>query len=227
MNAFCRRIPSSHFLFMHTIRNAAILLGLSAGMVFANNAPAHAAACASGNQPFSYWIALGGAGCEVGDMRFSDFNISGAVLSTDALAVAEIPGLHTVNAQSAGSWIGAGTYGYTATSLAEPIDQISADTTRASGANYTGETATTPAGTHNCLVSQAIPNCQGAPFSPQISYVPPTPSVVVLNSFTASSPGMIQYNNQLRQTPGPLAILGAGTAFGFSRKLRSRIKASA
>ncbi len=212
---------------MHTIRNAAILLGLSAGMVFANNAPAHAAACLSGSQAFSYWIGLGAGGCEVGDMRFSNFNISGAVLATDALAVAEITGLHTVNAQSSSAWVGAGTYGYTATSLAKLIDQVSADTTRAAGAFYTGETSTTPAGTHNCQVSQVIPNCQGAPFSPVIAYAPPTPSVEVVNSFNAGSPGMIQYNNQLRQTPGPLAILGAGTAFGFSRKLRSRIKASA
>ena len=34
------------------------------------------------------------------------------------------------------------------------------------------------------------------------------------------------YQNTFRQTPGPLPILGAGAAFGFSRKLRSRIKAS-
>jgi hypothetical protein len=32
------------------------------------------------------------------------------------------------------------------------------------------------------------------------------------------------YSNHFRQTPGPLPILGAGAAFGFSRKLRSRIK---
>lgn len=34
------------------------------------------------------------------------------------------------------------------------------------------------------------------------------------------------YQNVYRQTPGPLPILGAGAALGFSRKLRSRIKAS-
>lgn len=33
-------------------------------------------------------------------------------------------------------------------------------------------------------------------------------------------------NNDLRNVPGPLPILGAGAAFGFSRKLRGRIKAS-
>jgi hypothetical protein len=33
------------------------------------------------------------------------------------------------------------------------------------------------------------------------------------------------YTNTFRQTPGPLPILGAGTALGFSRKLRKRVKA--
>lgn len=32
--------------------------------------------------------------------------------------------------------------------------------------------------------------------------------------------------NELRDVPGPLPILGAGAAFGFSRKLRGRIKAA-
>lgn len=34
------------------------------------------------------------------------------------------------------------------------------------------------------------------------------------------------YQNSYRQAPGPLSVLGAGAAFGFSRKLRARIKAS-
>jgi hypothetical protein len=34
------------------------------------------------------------------------------------------------------------------------------------------------------------------------------------------------YQNVYRQVPGPLPILGAGAAFGFSRKLRSRIKST-
>ena len=34
------------------------------------------------------------------------------------------------------------------------------------------------------------------------------------------------YTNTFESVPGPLPILGAGAAFGFSRKLRGRIKAS-
>jgi hypothetical protein len=41
----------------------------------------------------------------------------------------------------------------------------------------------------------------------------------------ASGAVMDNYTNTL-QTPGPLPILGAGAAFGFSRKLRGRIKAA-
>ena len=33
-------------------------------------------------------------------------------------------------------------------------------------------------------------------------------------------------SNNFRATPGPLPVLGAGAAFGFSRKLRGRIKAA-
>lgn len=43
---------------------------------------------------------------------------------------------------------------------------------------------------------------------------------------TAGAGSIDNYVNQYRQTPGPLPILGAGAAFGFSRKLRSRIKAA-
>ena len=38
--------------------------------------------------------------------------------------------------------------------------------------------------------------------------------------------GVVDNFRNSYQTPGPLPILGAGAAFGFSRKLRSRIKAS-
>ena len=41
----------------------------------------------------------------------------------------------------------------------------------------------------------------------------------------AAAPKIDNFTNNYRQSPGPLPILGAGAAFGFSRKLRSRIKA--
>jgi hypothetical protein len=41
---------------------------------------------------------------------------------------------------------------------------------------------------------------------------------------TGANVGIDLITNTYTQTPGPLPILGAGAAFGFSRKLRSRIK---
>ena len=45
----------------------------------------------------------------------------------------------------------------------------------------------------------------------------------------ATSGGLSSFTNTFQQAevPGPLPLMGAGMAFGFSRKLRSRIKASA
>jgi hypothetical protein len=49
----------------------------------------------------------------------------------------------------------------------------------------------------------------------------------IRDEVTTTGGGVIPgLNNDFRQTPGPLPILGAGAAFGFSRKLRARIKTS-
>jgi hypothetical protein len=46
----------------------------------------------------------------------------------------------------------------------------------------------------------------------------------IVDTITAGNSTVDAYQNIYRQAPGPLPILGAGAAFGFSRKLRSRIK---
>jgi hypothetical protein len=50
----------------------------------------------------------------------------------------------------------------------------------------------------------------------------------IVDSYVVSGTdvGIDKVTNTFTQTPGPLPILGAGAAFGFSRKLRRRIKAS-
>jgi len=45
------------------------------------------------------------------------------------------------------------------------------------------------------------------------------------DTFTTNGGAIDNMQNTVR-TPGPLPILGAGAAFGFSRKLRGRIKAA-
>jgi hypothetical protein len=50
----------------------------------------------------------------------------------------------------------------------------------------------------------------------------------VVDTATANVGGSIDnYQNSFRQNdvPGPLPLMGAGAAFGFTRKLRRRVKA--
>jgi hypothetical protein len=56
--------------------------------------------------------------------------------------------------------------------------------------------------------------------------LPDTSVELIYSNFVNNSP-LPSFTNTITQTPGPLPILGAGAAFGFSRKLRKRIKQSA
>ncbi|MEB3301648.1 MAG: hypothetical protein VKN56_06715 [Cyanobacteriota bacterium] len=50
-------------------------------------------------------------------------------------------------------------------------------------------------------------------------------TLYITDTYTGTSTAAVDNFINTYQTPGPLPILGAGAAFGFSRKLRSRIKA--
>jgi hypothetical protein len=50
-------------------------------------------------------------------------------------------------------------------------------------------------------------------------------TLYITDTYTGTSTAALDNFINTYQTPGPLPILGAGAAFGFSRKLRSRIKA--
>jgi hypothetical protein len=53
-------------------------------------------------------------------------------------------------------------------------------------------------------------------------------SLYIVDSYvvTGGAVGIDKITNTFESVPGPLPILGAGAAFGFSRKLRGRIKAA-
>lgn len=55
--------------------------------------------------------------------------------------------------------------------------------------------------------------------------LPEAPTYYFRDTFTTDGGAIDNMQNTVR-TPGPLPILGAGAAFGFSRKLRGRIKAA-
>ncbi len=54
--------------------------------------------------------------------------------------------------------------------------------------------------------------------------VQPNTSLYIVDTAVFRGRVIDSYHNAFRQVPGPLPILGAGAAFGFSRKLRGRIK---
>ena len=51
-------------------------------------------------------------------------------------------------------------------------------------------------------------------------------TLYVSDTYSTGSGGELDNISNTFKTPGPLPVLGAGAAFGFSRKLRHRIKAS-
>jgi hypothetical protein len=70
-------------------------------------------------------------------------------------------------------------------------------------------------------------NLTGAGFEPVVPFSPRQQIWIrdTYNNPVAGQSSIDNVENTVR-TPGPLPILGAGAAFGFSRKLRGRIKAS-
>jgi len=63
------------------------------------------------------------------------------------------------------------------------------------------------------------------PFGYSADYKSTTDMIWVKVDYNFAAPGLDNIQDY-HQTPGPLPILGAGAAFGFSRKLRGRIKAA-
>ena len=67
----------------------------------------------------------------------------------------------------------------------------------------------------------------GSPIIDIFANFGPYSTLYVRDSWNPTGGAVVdQIGNRYNQTPGPLPILGAGAAFGFSRKLRSRIKSA-
>jgi hypothetical protein len=65
----------------------------------------------------------------------------------------------------------------------------------------------------------------GSGFVPTVN-LPRATTYYFKDTYSANGGAIDNFQNTIRATPGPLPILGAGAVFGFSRKLRGRIKAS-
>jgi hypothetical protein len=219
-------------------RKGAILFGLTAGMGMLFSAPAHAGTappltpCLM-SQTLDVVIAAGG--CSVSDKNY----IFTAASYTGSKAASEIvvsPGasdvFHTINFQASGMtdpfWTGAGNLNYTI--------EVNTNSTQVIAMQTAGFTSSVPGSAYDWDNNAGAPHtgtCSGA--APGITdctvagldFTPFTESTTVTNTWNVTAGGLTQITNSHNQTPGPLPILGAGAAFGFSRKLRNRIKASA
>lgn len=223
-------ISSVHFLkmkFLNQIKLVGIagsaLLAASAAMP---NAASAQAACVNGSAP-AYWISLGSTGCTRGDKLYSDFGFSGVSGSFDLL--------HDVMTdrytfQGSGIMIGhpGATYTYTVAVLGTDhrLDRFRGS--MSSSDDPIPVSTKTLTATGGVGVSSASLN-PGTGTGNVVNFLPGTTSTVFTASFlVGDGPTFVDVTtDSLWQVPGPLPILGAGAAFGMSRKLRGRIKASA
>jgi hypothetical protein len=226
------------------LKFAAVLLFASGTLSFVGTAPAHAGVCTgNGTTMGSFDLTLitsdPALTCTVGDKTYSNFSYTGFVANIPAqnivnMSESGVGGLqHTIGMMNTSGWTSASnTFNYTITvSGVNVLDQWAA--TGQSSILLSSFTSTVTA-----TNSAPSPNPNGAvnAFSTVGSpstFTAGTTSSAFTNTFIVSSQGFTAFDNSVTQkapaapAPGPLPILGAGAAFGFSRKLRSRIKDAA
>lgn len=214
---------------MSLFRKAIGFIGLATLPGLLLTAPAKAGFITCGNGgALALWNSLqAGDACQIGDKLYT---ITENTLIGDPTTILNIntppmfPDIHTLTATGgAFSNTTPATFKYTITTTStEKIKQFS----------YTnGSSIPNPDYTWSTVISNGGPiwNQTDAANAPQV-IVPINPnqtSLLVEHVYTPNTVAMQQFTDTVTQTPGPLPILGAGMAFGFSRKLRKRIVTSA
>lgn len=217
----------------HTFLKGGALLGV-ASTLLTISAPAARAqgACAdtSGNN-----VVGTGFSCIIGDKLYSNFSGSAALASSEAAFQWSQFAPDTYNLSVQGLF-GPGVY-----NLAYNVDIIGGSTdvfnilrTSATSAGitpppveWTKTLAAVPATDITPLIATQA-SSGGA--SVQGTFVPNVQSAAFTSTLTVTSNTVTQFQDTVSQrpngtsVPGPLPLLGAGAAFGFSRKLRRRIK---
>lgn len=167
----------------------------------------------------------------VGDKIYSNFTGFEGLADTDNVQISDGGANHTLIVSNAAGW-NPGTYAFSYS-----VNVIGSNKLFAYGASATSSIfgPPAPAGTVNLtgasgIVSKAVNAGIAGP-----AFYAPNPSsdtfmtmlIVTGGKVTAFDNTLTQTFDDTARTPGPLSILGAGAAFGFSRKLRKRVKASA
>ena len=228
------------------LKTAAALLFAAGTLSFVGTAPAHAIQICTGNGTSTASFSLTFLGsnpnltCTVGDLTYSNFSITGFTASDSAqndvsMSESGVGGLqHTIGMSNTSGWTSAtSTFNYTVA--------------RASGTNVFDQWAAVGSSviigsgfvsTVTATNSSPSPNPNGAinafsTFGSPSTFNSNTISSAFTNTFTVRSNAFTSFSNAMTQqastptpssVPGPLPILGLAAAFGFSRKLRKRIK---
>jgi hypothetical protein len=235
---------------MKLFHSKLLLAGLFGSVALFNTTSANAAitGCTGGTMGQALWSDIQGTPgftCTIDDKVYSNFtyssviNVAGQPTSgvdgSDQFSFSTIGALgltHNLNVQSANSYMNTVvTFAYTVTRVAPP------NIFKSYSGNITGDNGTSWA------LSIAATNAPGSPSStagyptlgqsattPTVNYNPNTISSTFTNTLIANQNGLgvTQFSNRLNQAvPGPLPLLGAGAALGFSRKLRARTKLAA
>ena len=228
------------FFFMKKLISAGLLAASTLPFLALSPANAAVQGCMAGATSgiFSYSdiVSAGTLECRVGDKKytFESTGYNGALNDVFSLSQSGVGKLnHVLNVQSASTFLN------TTITLAYMVDVISPSTNKferySGGVTSPDPTTTfylalssTPPGSTD-PVSVSDPNSTTS----SSSYTGSVTSAAFTNTLkTSGGAGATQFSNLLvqkapEQTPSPLPILGASLGFGFSRRLRNRIKAAA
>jgi hypothetical protein len=168
-------------------------------------APAQAYGCGEYSvSDLSTIFAPGGDFIQCGDKKFSDFTDIDFPAATSSAVFSDLGATHTLEWKFSTPLSGDPMTGGT-TFISKYIVEVTSGETilAANGNTYTG-------------MGGVIPDLNYVDMDPIYEF---SAMIALDGGATVSS-----WTNTISQTPGPLPILGAGAAFGFSRKLRRRIK---
>ena len=143
---------------------------------------------------------------------------------------------HNLNVNSANNWANANVmlnYKVTVSSGSNTLKNYSANITGDNGTFWSMRLAATNAASPS--ETTGFPTLGQLATTPTKLFTAGTTTTDFMNDVVANATGdgLTQFSNRLNQelpppeVPGPLPLLGAGAAFGFSRKLRNRVKLAA
>jgi hypothetical protein len=218
----------------HAKLGAAFLVATGTFM-FAGAAPANAAACPNASPALSTLVPLAFT-CEQGGFSFTLTSFTGFV-GADAISFANpTADSFTISVNSNAPWTtGPNVLNYSVTAPTGKVISQYTSAMQSSVSNpKSGNWDVDGASAGNALATLVNDSSTGGSYS----YTPPLPTTETFTSTLSSITGngiqglsstvtVTNAPTPPSSVPGPLPVLGAGAAFGFSRRIRSRIKAAA